>query len=444
MTSPQTRYAKTDDGVHIAYQVVGDGPLDLIYVPGWVSHLEVTWEEPGYARFLTRLASFSRLVLFDKRGTGMSDRDTGYPTLEQRMDDVRAVMDAVGSERAAVFGTSEGGNMSLLFAATHPERTTALVTFGIFARRIHSADYPWAPTPEERERWYGSLEREWGGPAELETLAPTVANDSQFAEWWASYLRMGASPQAALQLGRTNTQIDVRDVLPTIGVPTLVIHRVEDRDVSIEEARFIAKRIPGAKLVELPGHDHLMYVGDQDAILDEIQEFLTGVRPAPDPERVLATVLFADVVGSTERTAELGDRRWADLLERFHRLAERELDRFRGRLVDTAGDGFLATFDGPARAIRCAQAVTEAVRDIGLEVRAGVHTGEVERMGAAIRGIGVHIAARVMGDAGPGEVLASSTVKDLVAGAEISFEDRGTHRLKGVPDEWRVYAVRAS
>ncbi|HEX2024899.1 MAG TPA: alpha/beta hydrolase, partial [Actinomycetota bacterium] len=264
MNTPQTRYAKSGD-VHIAYQVVGDGPLDLVYVPGWVTHLEYAWEEPRYARFLERLASFSRLILFDKRGTGMSDRDTGYPTLEERMDDVRAVMNAVGSDRAAVFGTSEGGNMSLLFAASYPERTTALVTYGIFAKRTPSEDYPWAPTQQQRQRWYESLERKWGGPAELETLAPSVADDPRFARWWATYLRMGASPQAALQLGTTNTQIDVRDVLPTITVPTLVLHRTEDRDVNVEEARYIAARIPEARLVELPGEDHLVFVGDVDA-----------------------------------------------------------------------------------------------------------------------------------------------------------------------------------
>jgi class 3 adenylate cyclase len=441
MRAPETRYARSPDGVHIAYQVVGDRPLDLVYVPGWVSHVEYVWEEPGYARFLGRLAAFSRLIIFDKRGTGMSDRDTGYPTLEERMDDVRAVMDAVGSERAAVFGTSEGGNMSLLFAATHPERTIGLVTFGIFAKRVASDDYPWAPTPEERQRWYESLEREWGGPAELRALAPSVADDPRFARWWATYLRMGASPQAALQLGKTNTEIDVRDVLPTIKVPTLLLHRTGDRDVNIEEARYIADRIPGARLVELPGEDHLAFVGDQDAVLDEVEEFLTGVRRGPDPERVLATVLFVDVVGSTERAAELGDRRWADLLRRFHRVAVEQLGRFRGRLVDAAGDGFLATFDGPARGIRCAHAVGAALGELGVEIRAGVHTGEVELDEDRVRGIAVHIGARIAALAGPGEVLVSSTVKDLVAGSGLDFEDRGEQGLKGVPGRWRVLAV---
>jgi class 3 adenylate cyclase len=441
VNTPQTRYAKSG-AVHIAYQVVGGGGIDLVYVPGWISHLEYAWEEPSYARFLNRLASFSRLIMFDKRGTGMSDRDAGLPTLEERMDDVRAVMDAVGSERAAIFGTSEGGNMSVLFAATYPERTIALVTFGIFAKRIWSEDYPWAPTPDEREGWYAKLEREWGGPTELETLAPTKVTDERFAAWWASYLRVGASPQAALTLARTNTQIDIREVLPTIRVPTLVLHRTEDRDVSVEEARYIAGRIPGARLVGLPGQDHLPYVGDQDTLLDEIEEFLTGVRRGPDPDRVLATVLFTDIVGSTARAAEVGDRRWHDLLERHHAVVRRALGRFRGREVDTAGDGFLATFDGPARAIQCARAIVEGVGELGLEVRAGLHTGECELAGERVRGIAVHIGARVASLARPGDVLVSSTVKDLVAGSGIEFEERGEQELKGVPGRWRLFAAR--
>ena len=440
MNPPETRYAKSGE-IHIAYQVVGRGDLDLVFVPGWISHVESVWEEPSYARFLNRLASFSRLIMFDKRGTGMSDRDAGLPTLEERMDDVRAVMDAVGSERAAIFGTSEGGNMSVLFATTYPERTIALITFGIFAKRIRSDDYPWAPTPEQREAWYAQLEREWGGPAELETLAPTVAGDRRFASWWGTYLRHGASPRAALTLARTNTLIDVRDILPTIRVPTLVLHRTGDRDVSVEEGRYIAERIPGATFVELPGHDHLVFVGDQDALLDEIEEFLTGVRRGPEPDRVLATVLFTDLVGSTERAAELGDRRWRDLLERHNAIVRRALGRFRGREVDAAGDGFLATFDGPARAIRCARWIADELGRLGLAVRAGLHTGECELVDGSVRGIAVHIGARVAGKAGPGEVLVSSTVKDLVAGSGIAFDDRGEHELKGVPGRWRLFVA---
>jgi len=436
---PKTRYAKSGD-VHIAYQVVGEGP-DLVFVPGWVSHLEHAWEEPGYARFLRRLASFTRLIMFDKRGTGMSDRDVGLPTLEERMDDVRAVMDAVGSERAAIFGTSEGGNMCVLFAATYPERTVALVTFGIFAKRVWSDDYPWAPTPEDRERWYEMLDREWGDPAELETLAPSRADDRAFADWWARYLRMGASPRAALTLGRTNTQIDVTHVLPTIGVPTLLLHRTGDLDVKIQEARYIAARIPGARLVELPGRDHLVNAGDADAIADEIEDFLTGVRRGPEPDRVLTTIVFTDIVNSTDRAAELGDRRWRALLERFRAVVRAELARYRGREIDTAGDGFLAIFDGPARAVRAALAMRDEVRAVGVEIRAGLHSGEVELTGEGIAGIAVHIAARVMAEAGGSEVIVSRTVTDLVAGSGLVFEDRGERRLKGIPGSWMLYSA---
>jgi len=436
---PKTRYAKSGD-VHIAYQVVGEGP-DLVFVPGWVSHLEHAWEEPGYARFLQRLASFTRLIMFDKRGTGMSDRDVGLPTLEERMDDVRAVMDAVGSERAAIFGTSEGGNMCVLFAATYPQRTVALVTFGIFAKRVWSEDYPWAPTPEDRERWYEMLDREWGDPAELETLAPSRADDRAFADWWARYLRMGASPRAALTLGRTNTQIDVTHVLPTIGVPTLLLHRTGDLDVKVQEARYIAARIPGARLVELPGRDHLVNAGDTDAIADEIEHFLTGVRRGPEPDRVLTTIVFTDIVNSTDRAAELGDRRWRALLERFRAVVRAELTRYRGREIDTAGDGFLAIFDGPARAVRAALAMRDEVRAVGIEIRAGLHTGEVELTGEGIAGIAVHIAARVMAEAGGSEVIVSRTVTDLVGGSGLVFEDRGERRLKGIPGSWMLYAA---
>lgn len=437
---PRTRYAKSGD-VNIAYQVVGEGRLDLVYVPGWVSHLEVAWEEPSYARFLERLASFSRVILFDKRGTGMSDRDVGLPTLEERMDDVRAVMDAAGSDRAAIFGTSEGGNMSILFAATYPERAVALVTFGIFAKRERSDDYPWAPTPEEREEWYEMLEREWGDAAELGTLAPSRSTDPRFVDWWARYLRMGASPRAAQVLARTNTRIDVREILPTIRVPSLVLHRKDDRDVAIEEAQYIAARIPGARLVELPGEDHLVFAGDQDALVGEIQEFLTGVRAGPESDRVLASVMVTDVVGSTERAVRLGDRVWAELLERHHEVVRRNLMRHRGREVDTAGDGFLAVFDGPARAVRCAVACARELRELGLDIRAGVHTGEVEARGTEVRGVAVHIGARIASLSGPGEVLVSRTVTDLVAGSGLEFEDRGEHELKGVPGPWRLFAA---
>jgi pimeloyl-ACP methyl ester carboxylesterase len=439
---PSTQYARSGD-VNIAYQVVGQGALDLVYVAGWVSHLELAWEEPTLARFLHRLASFSRLILFDKRGTGLSDRvpNEALPTLEQRMDDVRAVLEAAGSPRAAIFGHSEGGNMSALFAATYPERTVALVTFGIFAKRLFSPDYPWAPTPEERQRSYELVEREWGRDMDLADLAPSAADDEAFKRRLATYFRRSASPGAAVALLRMNTQIDIRDVLPSIRVPTLVMHRTGDRDARVEEGRWIASRIPGARFVELAGEDHLPWTGDQDAVLDEVEEFLTGVRRGPDPDRVLATVLFTDIVGSSELAARLGDRAWRELLEQHHALVRKELARFRGREIDTSGDGFLATFDGPARAMHCALSTRDALRRLGIEIRAGVHTGEIELAGDKVRGIAVHIGARVAAAATPGEVLVSSTVKDLAAGSGIRLADRGNHVLKGCPGEWRLFAA---
>jgi pimeloyl-ACP methyl ester carboxylesterase len=440
--TPETQYTKSGD-VNIAYQVVGDGPLDLVYVPGWVSNVEGAWEEPTSERFLRRLARFSRLILFDKRGTGLSDPvpESKLPTLEERMDDVRAVMDAAASERAALFGVSEGGNLSVLFSATYPERTVALVTFGIFAKRLRAPDYPWAPTEEERESEIEFVEREWGREMDLHVLLPSAADDPEFKRRLLSFLRRSASPAAAAALLRMNTQIDIREVLPTIHVPTLVLHRSNDLETKIEEGRWIAGRIPGAKFVELPGGDHLPWVGDQDSVLDEIEEFLTGARPIPEEDRVLATVLFTDIVGSTENAAKLGDRSWRDLLERHHASVRRELLRWRGREVDTAGDGFLATFDGPARAIRCGLAIASDARSLGLEVRAGVHTGECELLGEKVAGIAVHTGARVAAMAQGGEVLVSQTVKDLVAGSGLELLERGEHEFKGVPGRWRVYAA---
>ncbi len=440
MEAPRTRYAKSGD-VNIAYQVVGEGPLDLVYVPGWISNVELMWEEPAHARLLRRLASFSRLILFDKRGTGLSDSVPldRLPTLEERMDDVRAVMDAAESERAAIFGSSEGGPMSVLFAATYPERTHALVALAIYAKRIWSPDYPWAPTGEARAAEIESIEQTWGGEMDIRNLAPSA--DEAFTRRALAYLRRSASPGAAVALLRMNTQIDVRDVLRAITVPTLVLQRVGDRDVNVEEGRWIAAQIPRARYVELPGDEHLVWAGDVDAVADEVQQFLTGARPAPEPDRVLATVLFTDVVGSTAQAVNLGDRRWSELLAAHDSAIRRELERFRGEEIDTAGDGFLAAFDGPARAIRCADAIVAGSRALGLELRAGLHTGECERVDRKLRGIAVHTGARVAAVAGPGEVLVSQTVKDLVAGSGIAFEDRGTHELKGIPGEWRLYAV---
>ena len=445
MERSETRYARSGD-VSIAYQVVGDGPFDLVYVPGWVSNIELMWDEPDYAAFLERLASFSRLIIFDKRGTGLSDPVPldQLPTLEQRMDDVRAVMDAVGSERAALLGHSEGGNMCVLFSATYPDRTTALVLVGCYAKRIRSDDYPWAPAPEDREREIEDTERRWGSLEFFRPLAPSKAGDEVFERWVGRYFRQSASPKAAAALLRMNTQIDVREILPTIRVPTVLIYRTDDTDVHVDEGRYIAERIPGARFVELPGPDHMMWTGDAAAILDEIEEFLTGVRRGPEPDRVLATVLFTDVVGSTELATRLGDRAWRDLLARHHATVRRELERWRGREVDTAGDGFLAAFDGPARAIRCAVSTVDAVRGLGMEIRAGVHTGEVEVSDGALQGIAVHIGSRVSGLAGPSEVLVSRTVADLVAGSGIVLAERGEHALRGVPGTWQLYAVQAA
>lgn len=439
---PVTKYARSGD-INIAYQVVGSGALDLVFVMGWVSHLDYFWEEPSFARFLNRLASFSRLILFDKRGTGLSDRVpvSDLPTLEQRMDDVRAVMDAVGSERAALLGVSEGGPMCALFAATYPDRTSALIMFGSYARRTRTPDYPFGPTEAEHETFYGQILEEWGGPVGLADRAPSRFHDERFRDWWTMYLTRSASPGAVVALTRMNAQIDIRHILASIRVPTLILHRSGDRALALGGARYMAERIPSAKLVELPGDDHLPWVGDMDAVLDEIEEFLTGVRHGPEPDRVLATVMFLDVVGSTERAVELGDRRWRDLLQSYYTVVRKELERYRGREVDTAGDGFLATFDGPARAVRCAVASVQSVKPLGMELRSGLHTGEVEMMGDNVGGIAVHIGARVSALAGPNEVLVSGTVKDLVAGSGIEFEDRGMHVLKGVPGEWRLFTV---
>jgi class 3 adenylate cyclase len=431
---PTTRYAKSGD-VNIAYQVVGEGPLDLVYVPGWVSHLDLNWEEPDYASFLGRLASFSRLILFDKRGTGLSDRVSvnELPTLEQRMDDVRAVMDAAGSEEAALFGASEGGPMCTLFAATYPGRVRSLVMYGSYARGLPEGDYPWAATrwattPDDLEAMLELLAEKWGEPEELLGFwGPSIAENERYRQWWARYLRISTSPAAGV----------------AFQAPTLVIHRAHDSLNLPEGSRYMADRIPGARYVELPGEDHLWFFGDQDALLDEIEQFLTGTRQVREPDRVLATVMFTDIVGSTERAAELGDQRWRKLVMSHEAVVRAQLERFRGREISMLGDGVLATFDGPARAIRCARTICDEVRSLGIEVRAGLHTGECEMVNGDVRGIAVHTGARVSAKASGGEVLVSSTVKDLVAGSGIEFQDRGMHQLKGVPGEWRLYAVES-
>ncbi|HEY0377383.1 MAG TPA: alpha/beta fold hydrolase [Pyrinomonadaceae bacterium] len=443
MLVPETKYAKSGD-VNIAYQVLGNGPLDLVFVMGWISHLEYFWRHPTFARFLRRLATFSRLILFDKRGTGLSDRVPVHelPTLEQRMDDVRAVMEAVGSDRAALCGVSEGGVMSALFAATYPERTAALVMFGTYAKRIWAPDYPWAPTVEQRNHFFEEIQTSWGGPVGIEERAPSMRDDPEFRQWWATYLRMGASPGAAVALTKMNAEVDVRHVLPTISVPTLVLHRAGDLCLKVEEGRYVAERIPGAKYVELPGEDHLPFVGDQDVVLDEIEEFLTGVRHTAEPERVLATVLFARIVDTPRQVAARGEREWRSLVERFRAHISKEIAWFRGREIDMTGVGPLATFDGPARAIRCACAISEYASRLGIEIRAGLHTGECDLLDESrVGGVAVEVGREIRDRALAGEVLVSHTVKDLVAGSGLDFDPRGGEVFDKIPGEWQLYKV---
>lgn len=432
-------YARNGD-VHIAYQVIGAGPVDLVYTPGIWSNLDVMWEWPSWARYLERLASFSRLILFDMRGVGLSDRGSEPPTLELQMDDVGAVMDAAGSDQAAIFGGARGGAMTMLFAASYPERTQALILYAPIARSVRADDWPYGRSEKEQQRFYDRFTAEMGTAENLDLQGPS--HDASFKQWWARFERLGASPGAWRELAEILGQLDVRAVLEHIQAPTLVLHRHGDRILDVAQGRAIAQRIPGARFVELPGEDHIPILGDPDAIVDEIEEFLTGVRPAPEPDRMLTTVLFTDIVDSTKRAAELGDRRWRDLLVQHHGMVRGHLGRFRGREIDTAGDGFLATFDGPARAIRCALEICHDVASLGIATRAGVHTGEVELIGDGIGGIAVHIGARVSAQARPGEVLVSRTVADLVAGSGIELYDRGDHELKGVPGTWRLFSAR--
>jgi pimeloyl-ACP methyl ester carboxylesterase len=421
---------------------VGEGAQNLVLVPGWVSNIEHAWEDPSFSHFLRRLASFSRLILLDRRGTGLSDRVSELPTLEQRMDDVRAVMDAAGAERAALFGLSEGGPMCMMFAATYPSRTSALLLYGTFARLLRASDYPIGVPAGLMEQFLDRVEESWGtGSMSADYFAPSMAGDEAFRRSWARFERLGVSPSGIKALLRMAQETDARHVLPIIRVPTLVVHREGDLVIQVKSARYIAERIQGAKYVELPGPDHFLWVGDSDAILDEVEEFLTGARRGQEPDRVLATVMFTDIVGATERAVALGDGRWRDLLDRHHTVIREQLSRFRGREIDTAGDGFLAAFDGPARGVRCAGAIVREMGRLGLEIRAGLHTGECEILGDKLSGIAVHTGARVAALAGAGEVLVSATVKDLVAGSGITFEDRGVRKLKGLPGEWRLYAV---
>lgn len=446
---PETRYARSGD-VNIAYQVLGDGLFDLVFVMGWVSHLEYFWTEPTFARFLRRLASFSRLILFDKRGTGLSDRVTALPTLEQRMDDVRAVMEAVGSRRAALLGVSEGGPMSSLFAATHPEKTLALVMIGTYARRLRAPDYPYGPTHEQHQAFYEEIQRDWGGPVGLEARAPSRLHDPQFREWWSTYIRMGASPGAALALTRMNADIDVRGVLPSIRVPTLILHRTGDRCLGVEEGRYIADRIPGAQFRELPGDDHLPFVGDQDGLIDEIEGFLTGFqRRDADRDRVLATVLCGALAAPAADASASGVAAAPDPAqrERLMTFAKREVERFRGQLMrrpEAGATEFMATFDGPARAIRCGAMIAEVARRLQSPMRLGAHTGECEVVDDTIQGLAVETAASVAGQAAPGELVVSRTVRDLVAGSGLKFKDCGRHVRTNGDGELTLFCVEAS
>ena len=447
MDVPETRYADSG-GVAIAYQVVSEGPFDVVWIPGSTSNVELLWQEEARARFFRRLASFCRLIVFDKRGTGVSDRVSEVADLETRMDDVRAVMDAAGSERAAVIGVSEGGPMSALFAATYPERTRALVLYGTLPRFTRAPDFPWSPSRSEVQRENEDESRRWGTlelAAEWQRAENPDSTDDEIAAR-ASHMRQSASPGAFRMLMEMNLDIDVRAVLPSIRVPTLVVHRSEDH-IPVDGARWMARQIPGARFVELPGGPHMAIFGDWEAVVQTIEDFVVplGVEePDREPDRVLATVLFTDVVGSTARAAELGDRAWRQLLEQHHARIRQQLSRYRGTEIDTAGDGFFASFDGPARAIRCATAITETMRDLGLDVRAGLHAGECELLDGKVGGIAVHIGARVASQAAAGEVLVSQTVKDLVVGSELRFREQGVVDLKGVPGEWRLYAVEPS
>ncbi len=439
---PEVRYVRSND-VFIAYQVLGEGPLDIVYVAEFWNSIEAQWEEPRFAAFLRGLASIGRLICFDQRGTGLSDPVAvdQLPTLEVWMDDVRAVMESVSSRRAVLVTSGGGSSMGMTFAATYPEKTHALIIINGTARYSPTIDYPYGTSTEFEDRVRRETEDAWGRGAFLDVVAPTRENDDTFRAWWARYQRLGNSPGTQLRQRRMLLELDVRDVLPSIRVPTLLLHRTGNRLVTVEHGRYLLAHIAGARLIEIAGDDYFLWIDATDRMLDEIRSFLMGSPEAADHDRMLATVMFTDIVGSTERLAELGDRAWRDLLGAFQSTIRFELTRFRGIEIDTAGDGFLARFDGPARAIACAVAIRETTGTLGIEVRTGLHTGEVESIGEKVSGLAVHIGSRVAGEAAPGEVLVSSTVKDLVVGAGIAFEDRGVHELKGVPDAWRLFAV---
>jgi pimeloyl-ACP methyl ester carboxylesterase len=439
----EVRYALSSD-VSIAYHTLGDGPLDVVMVPGFPSHLEVSWQQPRIAFLYRRLASFCRLIMLDKRGSGLSDRVSpgGLPGLEQRIDDLSAVLDAVGSEHASLIGFSDGGPLAAVFAATYPDRTDSLVLANTYARRLAADDYPFGPTPEGWQAILHKIQAEWGTPVFLDLLAPSVMDDPEFRSWWRMFLRQSMSPGAAVALQTMNAQIDIRAVLDAIHVPTLVLHRTGDRINPVEGGRYLARHVVGARLVELDGEDHYLWLGDTDAVVRELEAFIAGRVGHEVPERALATMLFTDIVGSTDRASELGDRTWRALLETHDDVVRRELDRFRGREVSRMGDGFLATFDGPARAVRCADALIRMLAGLGIRIRTGIHTAEIEVGDDGVRGLGVHVAARIMSLADGDEILVSSVVKDLALGSGLTFASRGSHRLKGVPGEWELFSAQ--
>ncbi len=439
----ETRYAKSGE-LNIAYQEFGAGDLRLVLIPGWASHVENIWTLREFAAFGVKLAQFARVIVLDRRGTGLSDPVANPPTLEERMDDVRAVIDAAGWERAVIWGISEGGPMAMMFAATYPDRVQALVLYGTFARFTRADDYPHGMPPEVNQRWMAGLERAWGSGEPSRQFAPSLVTDAAVMRNLARLERMAMSPGTARKLFGLLAETDVRHVLPAIRVPTLILHRAGDQPVRVGNARYLAGRIAGAKYVELPGDDHLLWLGDVDALLGEVRQFLTGERAAPESDRILTTILFCDIADSTRRAAELGDHEWKELLLRFYALAEDKLRHFRGRLLDTAGDGLFAAFDGPARAVRCGAALADEAQSIGLPLRVGVHTGECEVFGDKYSGIAVHLGARVAAAAEPGQVLVTSTVKDLVAGSGLQFEDLGLRTLKGVPEQWRLFVNRGA
>lgn len=440
LNPPETRYA-TSEGVHIAWQVFGAGPVDVVFVPGWFSNVEISWEDPRRARFFERLASFARVILFDKRGTGLSDRETAAFTLEDRMDDVRTVMDAAESDRAALIGISEGGPMCALFAATYPGRTASLIMISSYARRLRAEDYPWGVSSEAYAELVQKMEADWGSAIDISVRAPSLAHDEAFIHWYSRYLRLSASAATAASYVRMNGDIDVRNILSSIRVPTLIVHATGDRAIDIHNGRYLAERIPGARLCEIDSEDHLCFLTDVDEVLGAVEEFITGRRSQASTDTVVTTILFTDIVGSTQLASKLGDQQWADLLGAYHAEIRGLLAFYRGVEVKSTGDGFHATFDGPARAIRCACKMQDSVAELGLKVRIGLHTGECVATPDGLEGIAVHIAARVAQHAQAGEIIVSQTVRDLVAGSATAFEFRGEHRLRGIADAWRLYSV---